>query len=48
MSMEYLGDIAQARSRIREALDIFVRTLGPDHHNSKKAARSLERLADMH
>eukprot|EP00291_Cryptomonas_curvata_P024290 CAMPEP_0172173864 /NCGR_PEP_ID=MMETSP1050-20130122/13328_1 /TAXON_ID=233186 /ORGANISM="Cryptomonas curvata, Strain CCAP979/52" /LENGTH=125 /DNA_ID=CAMNT_0012845741 /DNA_START=15 /DNA_END=392 /DNA_ORIENTATION=+ len=39
-----LGNLAQARSCIEEAHTIFVQSLGPDHPNTKKAARSLEQL----
>ena len=38
------GDPARARSSIQEAHDIFLRSLGPDHHNTKKVARALEQL----
>jgi hypothetical protein len=39
-----LRDLARAWSSIQEAHDIFLWSLGPDHHNTKKAARALEQL----
>jgi hypothetical protein len=39
-----LGDLARARYSIQEAHDIFLRGLGPDHHNATKAARAHEQL----
>jgi tetratricopeptide (TPR) repeat protein len=41
---EGFGDLAQALSCIEEAYSIFLRSLGADHPNTKKAARGLERL----
>ncbi len=39
-----LGNLAQARSSFQEAHDIFLRSLGPDHHNTMQVARALEQL----
>jgi hypothetical protein len=44
MSTKDLWDLAQALSCIEQAHSIFLRSLGADHPNRKKAAHGLERL----
>ena len=41
---EARGNLAHAQSCLEEAHTIFLRSLGPDHPNTQKAARSLELL----
>ncbi len=38
------GNLAQARSCIEQAHTIFETSLGPDHPDTQRAARSLEQL----
>ena len=41
-----LGNLSQARLQFENAHTIFVQSLGPDHPNTKWAARELEQITD--
>jgi hypothetical protein len=39
-----LGNIEEARIMYQEAYDVFLDKFGPEHFNTRKAARGLEEL----
>jgi tetratricopeptide (TPR) repeat protein len=43
---EQLGNLAQAQSCFEEVYRIFLQSLGPDHPNTRHAARDLRRFSD--